>query len=384
MLSGIMDHLLHDLSKSQRPSLLIGGGCQNYKETFYALADKLKIPAFPTWNALDIVSSDLPCYGGRVGTYGGAGRNFGIQNCDLLLSIGSRLSGRITGGLPETFAPKAKKYFVDIDPALLEPEFQQVKADVNIFVDAGEFMTALTKAYQPKDFSTWNARVQEWRRKYDPVKPEHFEGLHHYGFMRELSKFMPDNAIITADTGGNVITFAHAFDTKKGQRYITNNGNTPMGFSLAAAIGAWFAEPQRPIFCIIGDGGFQFNIQELQTVKHYNVPVKIFVFNNKCLGNTRSFQLQNYGGRTIACGPEGYSVPDFVEIARAYELDGYRATEKWDLHAIPMLLAKEKAIVVDVQHDMFCDYQPRMVRWDRGIECMEPELPEQEMMENMK
>ena len=374
---------LADLRASEKPVILIGGGCANNKEEVYALLDKLRIPAFPTWNGLDIVSSDLPNYGGRVGTYGGPGRNFGIQNCDLLLAIGSRISGRITGGQPHTFAPNAKKYYVDVDRGILNKKNQEVPANVNIYCSAGWFMLELTKVCGIVSRPRWMSRVRNWRNKYDPVKAIPY-GWHHYHFMRKMSEAMPSNAIITADTGGNVIMFAHAFQTKKGQRYFTNNGNTPMGFSMAAAIGAWFADPTRPVVCIIGDGGFQFNIQELQTIKHYKIPLKVFVFNNKCLGNTKIYQKENFGGRYAACGPDGYSCPDFVAIARAYGLEAYRADSVSHYDAIPHILAYNGPVVIDVVHDDFCDYLPKMVRWDKGIECMTPDLPDSEMKENME
>lgn len=392
-----MRQFLVDLALSERPAMLIGGGCQPYKREFRELAAVLRIPAFPTWNALDVVTSDLPSYGGRIGTYGGPGRNFGLQNADLLLSIGSRISGRITGGMPETFARGAKKYYVDVDPALLRRENQAVPSNVNVLCDAGQFMAELASLAHrklPKAFPGWSRAVEEWRDRYDPVLPEHLETFHHYGFLRRLSETLSEDAIIVADTGGNVISFAHAFKTKAGQRYFTNNGNTPMGFALCGAIGAWFAEPSRPIICLIGDGGMQLNIQELQTIAHYGANVKVFVLNNHILGNTKSYQLQNLGGRCIACGPDGYSAPDFVEVAEAYgirarTIDGYWNWKNQSYQAntldeiLPEVLEMAESVVVDVVHHEFCDYRPRMVRWDTPIEEMYPFLPRDEFRANM-
>lgn len=377
---------MKDLADAKRPVLLIGGGCANYKEEFRELAQTLQIPAFPTWNALDVVTSDLPCYGGRIGTYGGEGRNFGLANADLLLAIGCRLSGRITGGDPGSFARGAKKYVVDVDPALLNPEWQPVKADVNILCDAGEFMRRLKARALDRDygvFADWRRQVKDWRVRYDPVLPEHFGEFHHYGFMRRLSSHIPANAIITADTGGNVIMFAHAFDTKKSQRYFTSNGNTPMGFSMCGAIGAWFADPSRPIICIIGDGGMQLNIQELQTIVHYQIPLKIFVINNRILGNTKSYQRVNKKPE-IACGPDGYSAPNFVAIAHAYGIEAMSLGE-WERfdYVVGRALASDKACLVDVVHDDFCQYEPRMSRWDTPIEEMAPFLSRAEFKNNM-
>lgn len=134
---------LDDLKTAERPGILVGGGAYKDRKEIMAFAVSRAIPVFRTWNALDVCTDDHPCFAGTVGTYGGAGRNFGIQNCDLLLCLGTRLSGRITGGVPESFARGAKLYVVDVDPALLDPANQPRKADVNVLSDAGRFVEAL-------------------------------------------------------------------------------------------------------------------------------------------------------------------------------------------------------------------------------------------------
>lgn len=134
---------LDRLRKAQRPGILVGGGAYKARALIEAFAVRHSIPVFRTWNALDVITDDSPVFGGTVGTYGGAGRNFGVQNCDLLLIIGCRISGRITGGMPETFARGAVRYIVDVDPALLDPDNQQVKGHVNVLCDATKFMEAL-------------------------------------------------------------------------------------------------------------------------------------------------------------------------------------------------------------------------------------------------
>lgn len=230
---------------------------------------------------------------------------------------------------------------------------------------------------------TWLKQCRAWVERYDPVTPAMLTDWHHYGFVRRLSDALPDNAIIVSDTGGNVIMMGHAFRSKRGQRIFSSMGSTPMGFSMCGAIGAWFAQPERPIICLVGDGGFQLNSQELQTIKHYNVPVKIVILNNHILGNTRAWQIQN-DKAAIACGPDGYSCPDFVAVVRAY---GIAADGDFD-HAdterlIAKFLATHGAAVWDVVHDQFCDYQPRMTLWQAGVEECFPLLPEVEFEANM-
>lgn len=207
----------------------------------------------------------------------------------------------------------------------------------------------------------WLDQCRDLVRKYGAVTPQMLDGPHHYAFIRGLSDDLPANAIIVSDTGGNVIMMGHAFRSKQGQRIFTSNGNTPMGFALAGAIGAWFAAPERPIICIIGDGGMQLNIQELQTIKHYGCKIKVYIINNGILGNTKSYQRVN-GKAELACGPDGYSAPDFEAIAKAYGVD-----EIFDI----------------VDYDR-CDYEPRMSRWDAPIEEMHPPLSEEEFLSNMQ
>ena len=379
---------LVDLAEAKRPAILVGGGAYKARHAIERFAHSHAIPVFRTWNAQDIVTDDMPIYGGTVGTYGGPGRNFGIQNCDLLLALGCRFSGRITGGMPETFARGAKKYIVDVDPVALDATLQQVHGDVNVHANAQDFANLLQHRYSlaPNTpvFIDWLRTVREWLTRYDPVRTEMFtREVHHYAFVRRLSEMLPANAIIVSDTGGNVIMMGHAFRSKKGQRIFSSNGNTPMGFALCGAIGAWFAEPTRPIICIIGDGGMQMNIQELQTIKHYGIPIKVFIINNKTLGNTKSYQRVN-GMKEVACGPDGYSVPDFVDLTVAYGIKSFHVPAMHYMdYMIPDILKETVPCVCDVIHDDFCQYEPRISEWDVGIEDSYPFLPRQEFRDNL-
>jgi acetolactate synthase-1/2/3 large subunit len=152
---------------------------------------------------------------------------------------------------------------------------------------------------------------------------------------------------------------------------------------MCGAIGAWFAEPTRPIVCIIGDGGFQMNIQELQTIQHYKIPLKIFIINNKVLGNTKSYQRVNHMAE-VACGPDGYSTPDFQAVAKSYGIISYRI-EDWNyVKTVLTLVMKENvASIVDVVDEDRCDYEPRISRWDVAIEDAYPFLPRDEFRANL-
>lgn len=368
---------LDDLAAAKRPAILVGGGAYAARDAIIDFASLLHIPCFRTWNAQDVVTDDLPIYAGTAGTYGGPGRNFGIQNCDLLLALGCRFSGRITGGQPETFARAAKKYIVNVDA---NPTAGQVHG-IEIQKSCEQFMAEL-KGWPEFPFYDWLAQCVAWKDKYDPVTPAMLTGpLHHYGFMRRLSELLPRNAIIVSDTGGNVIMMGHSFRSKRGQRIFTSNGNTPQGFSMCGAIGAWFADSSRPIICIIGDGGMCMNSQELQTIVNYGCKIKIFVINNHVLGNTLSYQRVN-GMQEVACKTPDYVPPDFCKLASAYGILSVRITDNVD-KLIYLVLSDPRSMLADVVHHDFCQYEPRLSVWAGGIEEMFPPLLKEEFLNNM-
>jgi acetolactate synthase-1/2/3 large subunit len=388
-----INQFIADLKKSKRPAIMVGMGVRIARadRELRELGTLLKIPCFPTWNALDVVTSDFDFYGGRIGTYGGAGRNFGIQNSDLLLAVGSRISGRITGGNIHSFAREAKKYVVDVDPSLLQKKLQQVPFDVNILCDAKIFLNRLIKKIKSEkslpNFSEWTQKVMGWKIKYDPVKKEFFEQkdkVHPYAFMRTLSEKMNKNAVLVGDCGGNIVVSNHAFETQYGQRNLTNNGNSPMGFSFAGAMGAWFANPTRQVVCTIGDGGFNMNIQELQTFVNYGVKVKTFILNNHIYGITKAYQETNFQGRAEACGPKGYNPPDFIKIAEAYGVKTITIKNHQEMvRKIDEVLNYDGAVICDVDMHEYHSYEPRIFGWKTPIEDMYPYLPRDEFKENM-
>ena len=391
-----VDKYIEDLKNSERPCLMIGGGVRlsGAVDELLELGRYLKIPMFPTWNALDIVSSDYEYYGGRIGTYGGAGRNFGVQNSDLLLAIGSRISGRITGGNVHSFAREAKKYMVDVDKAGLQKKLQQVPFDECIYSDAKLFINILMERLESGHlplFNEWTDKVMDWKVKYDTVTEDMFKPRqypHPYAFIRILSEEMSSNDIFVADCGGNIVVSNHAFETKIGQRYFTNNGNSPMGFSVAGAMGAAItADTSQNVVCVIGDGGFNMNIQELQTIVNYNIPVKIIIMNNNIYGITKAFQETNFEGRSEACGPIGYNPPNFVDVVNAYKIPTMVVDDGTDYELvrkqIRAFLSVQGPVVMDFNCYEYHTYDPKIVGWETPIEDMYPYLPDEEFNENM-
>jgi acetolactate synthase-1/2/3 large subunit len=398
-ISSEIEQFSKDYEKSKRPVAVIGNGCRKYKKELLEWLEFMEIPAFPTWNAIDIIPSDFRLYGGRIGTYGGPGRNFAVQNSDLLLCIGTRLSGRITGGNPASFARGAKKYVVDIDEAMLQPKTQQLSFDVNILSDAGRFIDLATGYDCPKS-DKWVSKVIKWRDQYDPVKIELEGYVNPYSFFRSLSNQCGDKDVIVGDCGGNIVALSHALKTKNGQIFITNNGNSPMGFSMAGAIGAWFGykdkidygnyDESNPVFeggnviCVIGDGGMNMNIQELQTIVNYKIPLKIFIINNGIYGITKAFQEVNFEGRCEACGPKGYAPPDFLKIAKAYGIFNTSIRDIKELdEGIRSVLNIPFAVVCSIECPEYHTYEPKVIGWNTPIEDMSPYLPREKFKKNM-
>lgn len=389
-----INNYLKDLSEAQRPVIIVGGGVRasNAVEGLLDLGRLLKVPIYPTWNALDVVTSDYEYYGGRIGTYGGRGRNFGIQNSDLVLVLGSRISGRLYGNRADAFLRGAKKYLVDIDEGLVKKENQIISFDVSIHCPSATFISMLlakAKSKKIPDFSVWRTQTNKWRDKYDPVLPEYYKQkkyVNPYVFFRILSEEMKNRDILVGDCGGNIVISNQAFETKHGQRNITNNGNSPMGFSFAATMGAWLAGSQnrhQNVVCTIGDGGFNMNIQELQTVKNYDLRFKTFIVNNHVYGITKQFQVTNFKGRFEACGPTGYNPPDFMKIVKAYGIKTSTIKSNAEVRKkIRQVLDFNGPIVCDVNCHEWHVYEPKMFE-SRPIEDMFPPLPRDEFRANM-
>tara|TARA_R110002074_G_scaffold332359_2_gene502701 strand:- start:545 stop:1408 length:864 start_codon:yes stop_codon:yes gene_type:complete len=237
------------------------------------------------------------------------------------------------------------------------------------------------------DFNKWTNKAMGWKTKYDPVKPEFFdqkENVHPYAFMRTLSQIMDSKAVLIGDCGGNIVVSNHSFETKYGQRNLTNNGNSPMGFSHAASMGCYLADPTRQVVCTIGDGGFNMNIQELQTFLNYDIKVKTFILNNHIYGITKAYQETNFQGRCEACGPVGYNPPNFVKICNAYGIKVVEITHHDHMEQkIREVLEYDGPVVCDVNCHEHHEYEPRIFGWKTPIEDMYPYLPRDEFKDNM-
>lgn len=377
------------LAKAERPVLLLGMGVKVAKSeaAALALAEQLKIPVLVTWSGFDAIAHDHPLFVGHIGVYGHRGANLTVQNCDLLISLGSRLDTRITGGNLKLFARAAKKVSVDVDASELG-KGRGIVIDVPVHASVADFIPALSAAaagvVRP-DVSQWLERAKQWYRRYPAVLPEYRAqpSLNAYVVAQEISERTPEGYVTVVDEGGNLVWTIQSWQVKPGQRVISTFGNSPMGYALPAAIGAAVATRQ-PVSCIDGDGGFQMNIQELQTVAHYKLPVRIFLLNNRCMGIIRQFQDQYFGSRYYATTPEhGYAAPNFAAVAQGYGIPAVTVENAAELGpALDRAMASAGPILVDIHIDRDQKLNPKL-EFGRPLEDMAPYLSDEEFSQNM-
>ena len=312
------------IKEAKRPVILLGNGVRLAKaeEEFLKMADKLSIPILTARNANDLLWEDHPLFAGRPGSFGQRYANYTIQNSDLMLSIGSRIGLALTGWAYNDFARAAKKIIVDIDEAELKKP--TIKPDLPIVSDAKEFILEMTKQlkdYKAKDYLEWKNKIKEWKAKYPICLKEYKEvkgSVNTYNFLDLLSEELNENDIIVTDMGMSFQCTMQGLKLKKGQKLLTESGLAAMGYGLPGAIGACIANNKKRVICISGDGGLQMNIQELQTVFHNKLPIKLFVFNNHGYSSQRETQRAYFEGYSASEPGSGVSTPDSSKVAAAY------------------------------------------------------------------
>ncbi|MBF96025.1 MAG: acetolactate synthase [Pelagibacterales bacterium] len=376
---------------SERPVILSGGGVRysNSVKELNKLIKYLKIPVVSSWSGTDTISSNNKLYYGHVGVYGSRAANFIIQNSDCILSLGSRLDTRITGGKPETFARKAKLIMVDIDKGELSKR-RGLKPYLEVHEDCKSFINRFSNKVRNENFSfshdkNWIKYCNSLKKKYPTVSKlfnEDKNFINPYLFVEELSKQLKRNDIIIPDDGGHLTWFMQAFKTKLGQRVFSAFGNSPMGYSFPAAIGASIAKNKQRVICIDGDGSFQINMQELQTVVNEKLPIKIFIFNNGGYGIIKQFQSLYLGKRYNASGI-GVSAPNYKKIAKAYNIKYLSVKKDKDSrNIIKQSLVSKKAVIIEVFIHPNQKIMPKLA-FGCPIEDLEPRLDRKEFLKQM-
>ncbi len=356
-LAGQVRETIDALNAAERPLLFVGNGVRlaRAEEQFRELWHKLALPVAATWCAADILSAEDPLYVGRPGTLAARGANFALQNCDFLLTIGARLDFAITGYAPEKLARAARKVIVDIDPAEIRKLHPHIQTP--ICADAGAFLEEMLcqvhrVALKPR--TAWKERCADWKTRYAVVLPEHRkpEGRVSIYYLAEAisEATTAEDVIVSGSSGSGIEIFIFAFPNRTGQRIYHTAGLGAMGYGLPGAIGDCIGHGAQRTVCVDGDGGFTFNIQELETVSRLRLPIKFFVLNNDGYASIRASQANFFGSPQIGCdGSNGLTVPDLCKVAASFGLATARIESQRNLREqVREVLETPGPVVCDV------------------------------------
>lgn len=354
------------LEKAKRPVVIAGNGIalSGAIREFRELADRLGIPVLGTFARYDIVKEEDRWYAGRFGTIGHRAGNFALQNSDLILAIGARLNIRAVSYNWEYFGREAFKIIVDIDPDELQKH--TLRPDIPVCADAGEFIRGLSATVgRPADRSAWMERCHGYREAFPTIdgQRQRVDGsVDSYNFFDVLSDLAADDAVFVFGNGTACVSSYQSLRLKNHQNVVVNSGCASMGYDIPAAIGAWHAAPGRTVVCVTGDGSLQMNIQELQTIVHNRLPVKLFVLNNDGYISIRNTQRGFFKGHFVGSGPEsGVSCPDTLRIAEAYGLPCMRIEGQDGLRTgIAEALGAQGAMVCEVMLDPAERMEPKL------------------------
>lgn len=352
-----VDAILDRISEAERPVFYAGNGIRisGGYEDFRKVMEMLNIPVVTCWDSIDAIEDEHPLYVGRGGIMGDRAGNFAVQNSDLVFAVGNRLSIRQVGYNWETWARKAYVIVNDVDRDELRKPTLHV--DMPVWADAKDLLAKMADALEKrlagsthKTFwkkDAWFSYCANVKKKYPVVQPKHYENTgtqtaNVYAFIKELSSRLCEGQITVVGNGSACVVGSHAYVIKKGQRFIINSAIASMGYDLPAAIGACVAvhgnsalhgrsavrikeEPAsystaKDIICVSGDGSIQMNLQELQTIIHHRMPIKIFIINNEGYHSIRQTQTNLFDAHFVGIGPqsEDLSFPDMGKIAAAY------------------------------------------------------------------
>lgn len=388
------------LRASRRPGIIAGSGIRmaGALDGFRQFIEQAQIPVMPTWLAMDVIEDDHPLYAGRPGSIAPRWANFALQNCDLLIVLGSRLDMALTAYNHAGFAPHARKVVVDIDPA--EIRKLQMPIEVPVVSDVKPFVEALLQgvATEPlADYRAWREQIAAWRQQYPLLQPEHADdsrGVSMYYFTDRLCSLLQEGDVLAPGSSGFAAElFLLNLRLKKGQRCFHNRGTGSMGFGIPSAIGACLASGRRQTVCVEGDGGLQLNIQELATLASLRLPVKCFVVNNQGYASIRASQQQHFKLLVGADASSGLQLPDLKLLSAAYGI-GYA---RIDSHSE---LDQQVQAVLDAPGPVLCELmvfadEPRIPRVmtrinaqgkpeSGALEDLYPFLPREELAAQMR
>ena len=416
----VSDHtareILEKIRRAERPVFNAGNGIRIAKAypVFERVVKKLGIPVVTGWDSEDLMCDEDPLYVGRAGNMGDRAGNFAVQNSDLVFSVGSRLSIRQVGYNYGTWAREAYTIINDIDEEELKKPSLHV--DMAVHGDARDLLEALERVLEENqdkeagrtpvfgggkglEDMTWTETCRMWKKKYPVVRPEHMAEdrpgkANVYALVKTLSSKLPEGRVTVVGNGSACVAGGHGYVIKKGQRFITNSAVASMGYDLPAAIGAAVARPGEDIILLTGDGSIQMNLQELQTIIHHRLPVKIFLINNGGYHSIRQTQKNFFGEPLVGVGEDSgdLSFPDMEKLAGAYGYPYVRACCNRELSdATDRALAVDGPVICEVFVTTDQNFEPKSAakRLPDGtmvsppLEDMFPFLPDEEMDANM-
>jgi acetolactate synthase-1/2/3 large subunit len=391
------------LASSERPVLWLGNGIRlaGAEQRVKQLVEDLGVPTLVSWQACDILDSNHPLCFGRAGVYGQRAANFVLQNCDALICIGTRLAIPQVGYDLTEFARAAQIAVVDIDPNELLKQGERISAP--ILSDAGEFIDHLLGNGSSKETycrPDWINQCENYLQHYPVVGPEHADMqdesgtsfINSYRFMETLEQYFHDDQIVVTDMGTALLSGHQVLKFKDGQRMLTSTGLGEMGFGLPGAIGAAIGAG-REVMCLNCDGGMMLNLQELQTIAHHQLPIKIIVFNNDGYLMIKHTQKALFAGRYSGSDKKsGVTCPDFSKVAYAFDIPSFQIRTWDDVYAIiPKVQAIDGPVICEVFTHPEQPFVPKLslVQNKDGsiisppLEDLSPLLPRSEMRKNM-
>ena len=399
----LINTVLEKIKKARRPVFHAGYGIRlsGGYEAFRSVAEKLNIPIVTYWNAVDLVEDDHPLYCGRAGNMGDRPGNWAIQNADLILAVGTRISIRQVGYNWKTWARAAEVIMVDIDPAELKKPTLHV--EMPIHADAKDFLQKLDAAASSiapvSTAQDWLATCRRWRRDYPAVLPRHWEEngttANVYAFVRYLSSRLPENSLTAVSNGACCVVGNQAYVIQKGSRMANNSAIASMGYGLPAAIGTCIGGGRRTTICLEGDGSIMMNLQELQTILTNRLPIKIFLINNSGYHSIRLTQNNLFKKHSkVGIGPESgdLSFPDFSKLAAAFGYPYLSAHSNAEMkQAVDEALAMDGAVFCEIFTDTAQVWEPKSStkRLEDGtlvsppLEDLAPFLPREELERQM-
>ncbi|ATB70330.1 thiamine pyrophosphate-binding protein [Sulfurospirillum diekertiae] len=376
------EKIVEMLRVSQRPIILVGGGSRLSSlapEAIHRLLEKSNLPVVYSLMGKDVVKDDYKYNFGLIGSYGNRYSNLALANADLIIVLGSRLDTRQTGTDLKTFARAAKIIHVDIDVNELD---SKIKADVTLHCDIADFINTLSHYDFKLNLGQWLEKLVTYKQNYSSTTGIDGKAKVPNQIIQWIAQSSSDHDMICVDVGQHQMWVAQSFETKADQRVLFSGGMGAMGFALPTAIGATIGTKKRALV-IVGDGGFQMNIQELEVIKRRNLPIKVFIMNNANLGMVRQFQEIYFEQRYIGTQKD-YSVPNFASIANAYGLKSSTIStiEEISQKIHETLLSDEAEIINICLQEQMTTVEPKLIV-NKPIEDMYPFLEREEFNAQM-